>query len=112
MHRNFGEHISNDGYARQIYRARPAEATLQKFRHGEHIGAQIKRNENPTQYQKDQASQPLEMADRQSRGGSRSRQSNEMFSRNIGSKQRRPKRQATRQAASKGGIDRNDFLEL
>src|SRR5437773_10396674 len=107
MDRYFGKHISNDRNARKVHGARPAEATLQELRHGENVGAQIETNENPTQSQKNQASQPFEMADRQSRSRPRPCQSNEMFSRNIGDKQRRPNRKPSHAAAGQEVIGRS-----
>ena len=59
VHGNLGEYIGQDGNSRQVHGAGPAEAPLQKFRHGEDVGAQIKRDEDPTQDQQDQASQPF-----------------------------------------------------
>ena len=45
---NLGEDVGQDRDAGKINGARAAEAPLQKFRHGENVGAQIERNEYPT----------------------------------------------------------------
>src|SRR2546423_13213855 len=87
--------------------ARPAEPTPKNLRNSEYVGAKKEGNKTQTKYKKDQASQPFEVADSQPRGRPRSRQSNEMFSRNVGDKQRCPNRKPSHAAAGQEVIGRS-----
>ena len=88
MDGNFREDVSNYGNARQIGGATAIETALQKFRHGEDVGAEIKRHKHPAEKQQHQAGQPLKMSRRQARRRSGARQPDKMLRGNIGDKQR------------------------
>ena len=88
MNRNLGEYVSNDGDASQVDRAIAVEAALQKFRHGENVGAQIEGHEHPAEDEENHAGEPFEVSDRQSRGRSRTGKPDEMLGGNIGHEQR------------------------
>ena len=64
LHGNLGENVRDDGNARQIHSGLAVEAALEKFRHGEHIAAQIERHKHPAEDQQNEACQPFKMADR------------------------------------------------
>ena len=86
VHRNLGENIGDDRNAGQVNRALPVESSLQEFRHSKNVRPQVERHEHPTQYEQDQASQPLEIAHRHSRACARTSQADEVLGRNIGDK--------------------------
>ena len=89
MNGNFGENVGNDGNAGEISGAAAIEAALQKFGHGENVGAQIKRNEDPAEEKKNQRGFPLEMARREANRGARASQPYEMFGGDVGDEERR-----------------------
>ena len=94
----------------RVNSARPAEAALQKFRHGEHVGAQVKRDKDPAQNQQDQAGQPFKRAHRQARTGAGAGQPDEVLSGDIRNKQRRPDGKPAHVAAGQEVVGRGAFL--
>src|SRR5207245_7195057 len=79
LHGNFGKDVGNDGDGGEVHGALAAEAALEKFGHGEDVGPQIERNEDPAEDQKNQAGQPLEVADREAGRGARAGKADEML---------------------------------
>ena len=99
MHGNFREDVGDDRDAGEVHSALPAEAALEELRHREHVGAQIKRDEHPSENQQDQAGQPLEVSDRQSGARARAGQADEVLGRNVRHEQRRADRKPSHVAA-------------
>ena len=67
MDRNLGKYICDHGDTGKISGTRPVESSFQELRHGENIGSQIERDEDPAQYEQHETGQPFEVTDRQSR---------------------------------------------
>src|SRR4029077_11877642 len=86
---NFGEDVGDDGDCRQVNGGLAIEAALEKFGHGEDVGTEIEGHKYPAEAQQDQAGQPLEMPDGESRGSAGAGETNEVLGGNIGDKQRR-----------------------
>src|SRR5579864_6236 len=99
LHGNFREDVGDDGNSRQINGGLAIEAAFQKLRHGEDVGAEIKGHKNPAEDQENQARQPFEMADGESRRGAGAGETNEVLGGNIGDEERSANKEPTDIAA-------------
>src|SRR3984957_14507537 len=110
MHGDLGQDISNDGNTGQVNGGTAAEAPLQELRHGEYVGAEIERNEDPSQDQEDQTGQPFEGSDGQAGTRAGAGQSDEMFGRNVGNKERSPDGEPAHIATGQKVLRRGTFF--
>ena len=64
VHGNFREDVGDDRNSGEIRGAIAVEAALEKFGHGENVGAQIEGNEDPAEQKEDAGRLPLEISRR------------------------------------------------